>query len=254
MKSRYCRRNAWKPDSFLAAVSLLAPWESQPGLRLGGTQPARRVDPEALGDLARLDPCDGQVGPHVSLRHASHDGERRRAPVPLIRVTAARSPQDASPAAEESLSAVDHGGYSCAFLLYARAGKPVAAVLGVLIVGTLSFVGTLALLPDVRPRRTAGHRRELIDLGPGPAACAHADVAAARRRPRRAGRDRRAEGPGRRRTERGLEAAEELGVASSAGVDGDQPRRALRRRRHAPATAPRRCTSSRRARPTATRR
>ena len=55
MKSRYCRRNAWKPDSFLPAASLLGPCALQPTGGLRRTQPLGDVDAEPLGDLGRLD-------------------------------------------------------------------------------------------------------------------------------------------------------------------------------------------------------
>jgi hypothetical protein len=97
----------------------------------------------------------------------------------------------------------------------------VAAVIGVLTVGTLSFVGTLALVPTP-PAPYCGPGGELLDLGPGPVACAHVDVpppgvdigepvATSELK------DRVGAGPS------AVEAAEELGVASTPASTATSP-------------------------------
>jgi hypothetical protein len=99
--------------------------------------------------------------------------------------------------------------------------KPVAAALGAVAVGSLSFVGTLALPPDL-PAAVCGPGESLMTSGSGPAACAHADepppgvdidepVSTAELK------DRIGAGPN------ALEAAEDLGVVSAPASTATTP-------------------------------
>ncbi len=55
-----------------------------------------------------------------------------------------------------------------------RMKRPVGAVIGALVVGSLSFVGTVALLPDP-PAPYCGPTGQVLRLDSGPVSCTHAD-------------------------------------------------------------------------------